>query len=93
MGEAAAKHLAGLGAPVVLGARRTDRIEMLAKEIHGNGGKAIAIATDITQRDQVKNMVDTAVEKLDELMYYSIMRASCRYRLLTLKVTWPISYV
>jgi NADP-dependent 3-hydroxy acid dehydrogenase YdfG len=34
MGEAAAKHLSGLGATVVLGARRADRIEKLAKEIH-----------------------------------------------------------
>lgn len=33
MGEAAAKHLAKLGAAVVLGARRTDRIEKLAREI------------------------------------------------------------
>ncbi len=33
MGEAAAKHLAQLGAAVVLGARRTDRIEKLAREI------------------------------------------------------------
>jgi NADP-dependent 3-hydroxy acid dehydrogenase YdfG len=29
MGEAAAKHLSTLGATVVLGARRTDRIKML----------------------------------------------------------------
>lgn len=63
MGEAAAKHLAQLGAAVVLGARRTDRIEKLAKEIQESGGKALAIATDVTQRDQVKKLVDTAVEK------------------------------
>jgi NADP-dependent 3-hydroxy acid dehydrogenase YdfG len=41
MGEAAAKHLSGLGATVVLGARRADRIEKLAKEIHANGGKRL----------------------------------------------------
>lgn len=63
LGEAAAKHLANLGAAVVLGARRADRIEKLAKEIQENGGKALAIATDVTQRDQVKKLVDTAVEK------------------------------
>ncbi len=63
MGEAAAKHLAQLGAAVVLGARRTDRIEKLAKEISESGGKALAIATDVTQRGQVKKLVDSAVEK------------------------------
>jgi NADP-dependent 3-hydroxy acid dehydrogenase YdfG len=62
MGEAAAKHLAQLGASVVLGARRADRIEKLAKEINDNGGKALAFAADVTQRDQVKNLVDAAVE-------------------------------
>ncbi len=63
LGEAAAKHLANLGAAVVLGARRADRIENLAKEINNNGGKALAIATDVTQRDQVKKLVDSVVEK------------------------------
>jgi NADP-dependent 3-hydroxy acid dehydrogenase YdfG len=63
MGEAAAKHLAHLGAVVVLGARRTDRIEKLAKDIQDTGGKALAIATDVTRRDQVKKLIDTAVEK------------------------------
>lgn len=63
MGEAAAKHLSELRATVVLGARRADRIEKLAKEINGNGGKALAIATDVTQRDQVKKLVNSAVEQ------------------------------
>lgn len=63
MGEAAAIHLSQLGAAVVLGARRNDRIEKLAKQIQESGGKALAIATDVTQRDQVKKLVDSAVEK------------------------------
>lgn len=50
MGESAAKHLSQLGATVVLGARRADRIEKLAKEIRDNGRKALAIAADVTQR-------------------------------------------
>lgn len=63
MGEAAAKHLSALGAIVVLGARRADRIEKLAKEIQENGGQSLAIAMDVTKRDQVKKLVDLAVEK------------------------------
>ena len=63
MGEAAAKHLSALGATVVLGARRADRIEKLAKEIVDDGGKALAFAVDVTQRDQVKKLVDATVEQ------------------------------
>ncbi|WP_124703237.1 SDR family oxidoreductase [Sulfuriferula multivorans] len=63
LGEATARHLSEQGATVVLGARRIDRINALAKELAGNEGKAIAVQTDVTQYEQVKNLVDTAVEK------------------------------
>lgn len=63
LGEAAAKHLAQLGATVVLGARRADKIEKLANDILEYGGKALAIATDVTNREQVKNLAYSAVEK------------------------------
>ena len=61
LGEAAAKHLAAEGASVVLGARRVDRIQALADGLTKSGGKAIALATDVTQYDQVKRLVDAAV--------------------------------
>jgi NADP-dependent 3-hydroxy acid dehydrogenase YdfG len=63
LGEAAAKHLATLGATVVLGARRADKIENLAKDIQETGGKAFAVAMDVTNPEQVKNLVDTAVQE------------------------------
>jgi NADP-dependent 3-hydroxy acid dehydrogenase YdfG len=63
MGEAAAKYLSALGATVVLGARRTERIERLAKEIIENDGKALAIPVDVTQREQVKGLVDATIEQ------------------------------
>jgi len=63
MGEAAAKHLSSLGATVVLGARRADRIEKLAAEINNDGGKALAVTADVTNLEQVKNLVDTTVQK------------------------------
>jgi NADP-dependent 3-hydroxy acid dehydrogenase YdfG len=63
LGEAAAKHLSALGATVVLGARRADRIKELASEITNNGGKALAVAADVTQLDEVKKLVDSAVEQ------------------------------
>ncbi len=62
-GAAAARYLAERGAAVVLGARRSDRIEALAKELNDAGHKAKAVTTDVADKDQVKRMVDAAVEE------------------------------
>jgi len=62
LGEAAAKHLSEQGAIVVLGARRVDRIRSLANELIKKGGKALALATDVTKYEQVKALVDAAVK-------------------------------
>jgi NADP-dependent 3-hydroxy acid dehydrogenase YdfG len=48
LGEATARLLCAQGASVVLGARRIDRIQSLADELTGSGGKALAITTDVT---------------------------------------------
>jgi len=61
-GEAAARHLSAQGASVVLGARRAERIQSLAKDLTGRGGKALAVTTDVTRYEQVKQLVDTAVQ-------------------------------
>lgn len=62
LGETAARHLSEQGATVVLGARRVDRIQSLANEITNKRGQAVAVATDVTQYEQVKTLVDTAVQ-------------------------------
>lgn len=62
LGEATARLLSREGATVVLGARRADRIQSLAQELNDRGGKALAIATDVTHADQVKRLVDAAVQ-------------------------------
>ena len=67
LGEATARLLAKSGAIVVLGARRSDRIEALAAELKKAGGQALAVATDVVQRDQVKRLVDTAVESFGRI--------------------------
>jgi NADP-dependent 3-hydroxy acid dehydrogenase YdfG len=62
LGEAAARHLAALGATVVLGARRVERIRTAADELTKAGGRALAVETDVARLDQVRRLVDAAVE-------------------------------
>ena len=62
LGESAARHLSSLGATVVLGARRVDRIQALAKELTYQGGRALAVATDVTRYPEVQRLADTAVQ-------------------------------
>src|SRR5258707_8513973 len=62
LGEATARLLSAQGASVVLGARRVERIKSLADELTRSGGKALAVATDVTHYDQVKRLVDVAVQ-------------------------------
>lgn len=60
LGEATARELARNGAKLVLGARRLDRLEALAKEI-GLDPRAV-VKTDVTRADDVKALVERAVE-------------------------------
>jgi hypothetical protein len=62
LGEASARYLSTQGATVVLGARRHDRIESLARELTARGGTATAVTTNVTDRQQVKKLVDAAVQ-------------------------------
>lgn len=60
IGEATARHLAGQGHQVVLGARRVERIEAIAAEIKGAGGQALALALDVTRLDSAREFVEAA---------------------------------
>ncbi|AFY19472.1 SDR family oxidoreductase [Pseudomonas sp. UW4] len=60
IGEATARLLASKGAHVVLGARRTERLEVLCGEINASGGVAHFQALDVTRRDDVQGFVDFA---------------------------------
>ncbi|WP_158924045.1 SDR family oxidoreductase [Acidisphaera sp. S103] len=61
LGEATARMLSAQGARVVLGARRQDRIQTLARDLGGDD-KALAVTTEVTDRAQVKRLVDAAVQ-------------------------------
>ncbi|MBV6670049.1 SDR family oxidoreductase [Xanthomonas euvesicatoria pv. alangii] len=60
LGAETARHLVKAGAKVVLGARRLDRLEALATEL--GLSKDAAFKVDVTDREQVKALVDHAVK-------------------------------
>jgi NADP-dependent 3-hydroxy acid dehydrogenase YdfG len=62
IGEATARLLARNGAHVVLGARRTERLEILCAEINASGGVAHFQALDVTRRTDVQAFVDFALK-------------------------------
>ncbi|WP_119460452.1 SDR family oxidoreductase [Rhodospirillaceae bacterium SYSU D60014] len=60
IGEATARLLARHGAHVVLGARRTDRLERLISEIRSEGGSAQYRALDVTVREDMEAFISFA---------------------------------
>jgi NADP-dependent 3-hydroxy acid dehydrogenase YdfG len=67
IGEATALALAAEGAAVALAARREDRVADLASRIEGGGGRALAVATDVTDEEQANSFVAQANEELGGL--------------------------
>lgn len=61
IGEATAREFAQAGAITVLAARRAARLERLQKEIEAMGGQALAVPTDLTELDQITNLVQTTL--------------------------------
>ncbi|UQA57176.1 SDR family oxidoreductase [Polyangium aurulentum] len=60
IGEATARLLGQRGAHVVMGARRTDRLDALAAAIKAEGGSAVYQALDVTRLEDVQAFVDFA---------------------------------
>ena len=67
IGEATARHLAAKGHRVVLGARRTDRLEKLAAEIRAAGGTAEYRALDVTDLADVQTFAEFALKKFSKI--------------------------
>jgi NADP-dependent 3-hydroxy acid dehydrogenase YdfG len=64
IGEASAERLASLGARVALLARRADRLEQLAARVEKNGGRALALAVDVTDAAAVRAAADCVAAEL-----------------------------
>ncbi|MGF9563351.1 SDR family oxidoreductase [Neorhizobium sp. JUb45] len=60
IGVGIARELAKAGATVVLGARRTDRLETLAQELRGTGATVLTRKLDVTDRADVAAFADAA---------------------------------
>lgn len=67
LGEASARHLASLGAHMVLGARREDRLAALAADIRRAGGKVEIVVTDVTRKQDVATLVQAALTHFGRL--------------------------
>ncbi|MGR7911440.1 SDR family oxidoreductase [Lysinibacillus capsici] len=63
IGEATAKHLASKGAKVVIAARSENKLQEIVTNIEFNGGIAAFKVTDATNKEDVKALIDFAVEK------------------------------
>ncbi|AWJ83315.1 oxidoreductase [Azospirillum sp. TSH58] len=67
IGEGTARVLGAAGAKLVLGARRTDRLEALAADIRAGGGTAEVRALDVTSREDMAAFAAFAQERFGRI--------------------------
>ncbi len=67
IGEGIARVFAEAGASVVVAARRREEIERVADEIRKDGGRAIAVATDVTDPSAVEALAQAACHEFGKL--------------------------
>lgn len=80
MGLAAAKAYAAAGAIVVLTDVQAERVQVEAEKIHAHGGRAIGLACDVREEDQVAAAIEETVAEFDRSSGLQSWRAhsSCR---------------
>jgi NAD(P)-dependent dehydrogenase (short-subunit alcohol dehydrogenase family) len=61
IGAVTAEAFAAAGAAVVLGARDTAALRVVAARIEARGGRVLAVATDVADVESMRNLVDQAV--------------------------------
>lgn len=67
IGAATAQAAAQAGMRVALAARRAERLEQVAERIRQTGGQALAVPTDVTDGQQVQNLIDQTVDHFGRL--------------------------
>ena len=61
IGVGIVRALADAGADIVIAARNAEQCEQVAAEVRAGGRRALAVATDVTQADQVQALIDRTV--------------------------------
>jgi short-subunit dehydrogenase len=61
IGRVTARMFASRGARVVVGSRNIEALNDLVREIDESGGVALAVQTDVTRRDQVERLAESAI--------------------------------
>ena len=67
IGESTAREFARAGAITILAARRAARLKQLENEIEEMGGRALAVPTDLTDLDQITNLVKTTLSRFGRI--------------------------
>ncbi|OBH80759.1 oxidoreductase [Mycobacterium scrofulaceum] len=67
IGGATALLLAERGARVVIGARRVERLDEIAREIRDRGGSAVTCQADVSRREDLELLVATATDEFGRL--------------------------
>jgi NAD(P)-dependent dehydrogenase (short-subunit alcohol dehydrogenase family) len=67
LGQANARALAREGARVVLAARNAEYLGQVQKEIESDGGRAVAIPTNLVDLDQIRALVDGTIDAYGRL--------------------------
>jgi NADP-dependent 3-hydroxy acid dehydrogenase YdfG len=67
IGRATALRLAAAGHPVVLGARRTDRLDTLVAEVEAGGGQALAVPLDVTDAASARHFAEAALARFGRI--------------------------
>jgi hypothetical protein len=67
IGAATAKKLAKEGAKVVLTARRKERLKELKEELEKNGGEALVVTGDVTNKSDYENLVAETLAKFGRI--------------------------
>jgi NAD(P)-dependent dehydrogenase (short-subunit alcohol dehydrogenase family) len=82
IGRETAREFARAGARVVAAGRREDRLRELVAEIEGQGGAALAVATDVADAAQVDRLIERAIERfgaVDTLVNNAGMGMAARF--------------
>ena len=67
LGTTLARRCAEEGADVILAARTVERLEDVAGQVRALGRRALAVGTDITDEDQVANLVSTSMSEFGKV--------------------------